>query len=329
MVTPQVFPKPRIFISRCIEFDACRWNGAMIGCDFVRALKPYIEAVTRCPEADIGLGVPRDPVRLVRHEGALALYQVATGRFYTDKMLAYCSAEVARLGDLDGAILKEKSPSCGERDVKIYASADPKAAQNGKGRGFWAEALMQAYPDIQAENEGRLNNFTIREHFYTAVFTRAAFREAKVQGTMRDLVAFHTRNKLLFMACNQAVMRELGRLAANHGQILPKDVFIAYQKLLPRMFQKIPRRGSVVNVLLHAFGYCSSRLESRERSHFLELLEMYKQGRLPLSACQTVLQSWIERFDVEYLRNQSFFQPYPASLIDISDSGKGSGSARE
>ncbi|WP_304226211.1 DUF1722 domain-containing protein [Gracilinema caldarium] len=325
----EIFPKPRIFISRCIEFDACRWNGAMIGCDFVRALKPFIEPVTRCPEAEIGLGVPRNPVRIVRHEGALALFQIATGRFYTKEMLAYCAAEIARLGDLDGAIFKEKSPSCGDRDVKIYASADPLAAQNGKGRGFWAEAFMQAYPDIPEENEGRLNNFTIREHFYTAIFTRAAFRQAKQSGTMKDLVNFHTRNKLLFMAYNQAVMRDLGRLVANHDQLPVGHIFFAYQEQLPRMFQRIPRRGSMVNVLLHAFGYFSGQLENRERSHFLELLEAYQMGRLPLSACQTVLQSWIERFNQEYLRGQSFFRPFPQALIDISDSGKGVGSARE
>ena len=105
------FPKPRVFISRCIEFDACRWNGAMIGCDFVRALKPFIEPVTRCPEAEIGLGVPRNPVRIVRHQGRLELYQIASGKFYTDSMLAYCSAQIPELGELDGAILKEKAPS--------------------------------------------------------------------------------------------------------------------------------------------------------------------------------------------------------------------------
>ncbi len=323
------FPKPRIFISRCIEFDACRWNGAMIGCDFVRALKPYIEPVTRCPEADIGLGIPRDPVRIVRHEGALALLQTATGRFYTKEMGEYCTAETARLGELDGAIFKEKSPSCGDRDVKIYASADPLAAQNGKGRGFWAEAFIQAYPDIPEENEGRLNNFTIREHFYTAIFTRAAFRQAKQSGTMKDLVNFHTKNKLLCMAYNQAVMRDLGRLVANHEQRPPSELFAVYQSQLPRIFQKMPRRGSMVNVLLHAFGYFSEQLEGRERVHFLEMLEKYKSGRLPLSACQTVLQSWTERFDQEYLRGQSFFEPFPQALIDISDSGKGVGSARD
>ncbi|MFZ5366903.1 MAG: YbgA family protein [Spirochaetota bacterium] len=320
------FPKPRIFISRCIEFDACRWNGAMIGCDFVRALKPFIEPVTRCPEAEIGLGVPRNPVRIVRHQGRLELYQIASGKFYTDSMLAYCSAQIPELGELDGAIFKEKSPSCGDREVKIYASADPLAAQNGKGRGFWADALISAYPDIPEENEGRLNNFTIREHFYTAIFTRSAFRETKNLGTMKALVEFHSRNKLLFMAYNQAVMRDLGRLVANHeGRPIP-DLFALYQSQLPRIFQKIPRRGSMVNVLLHAFGYFSDQLEGRERAHFLELLESYQSGRIPLSACQSILQSWIERFDQAYLRSQSFFQPYPPELIDITDSGKGVGS---
>jgi uncharacterized protein YbgA (DUF1722 family)/uncharacterized protein YbbK (DUF523 family) len=327
--TNHTFPRPRIFISRCIEFEACRWNGAMIGCDFVRALKPFIEPVTRCPEVAIGLGVSRDPVRIVRHQGSLALFQIASGRFYTDEMRSYCTDEVSRLGELDGAILKEKSPSCGNRDVKIYASTDPKAAQNGKGRGFWAEALIQAYPDIPEEHEGRLNNFTIREHFYTAIFTRAAFREARSRGAMKDLVAFHSRNKLLFMAYNQALMRDLGRLVANHEQRPVAELFAGYQRLLSRMFQKIPRRGSMINVLLHAFGYISEKIESRERAHFLNLLETYKEERLPLSACQSVLQSWIERFDVEYLRNQTFFQPYPPELIDISDSGKGVGSGRE
>lgn len=320
------FPKPRVFISRCIEFDACRWNGAMIGCDFVRALKPFIEPVTRCPEAEIGLGVPRNPVRIVRHQGRLELYQIASGKFYTDSMLAYCSAQIPELGELDGAIFKEKSPSCGEREVKIYTSADPLAAQNGKGRGFWADALISAYPDIPEENEGRLNNFTIREHFYTAIFTRSAFRETKNLGTMKALVEFHSRNKLLFMAYNQAVMRDLGRLVANHeGRPIP-DLFALYQSQLPRIFQKIPRRGSMVNVLLHAFGYFSDQLEGRERAHFLELMESYQSGRLPLSACQSILQSWIERFDQAYLRSQSFFQPYPPELIDITDSGKGVGS---
>ena len=323
------FPRPRIFISRCIEFEACRWNGAMIACDFVKALKPFIEPVTRCPEAAIGLGIPRDPIRLVYSNNRIELYQPATKRFITGAMNDYCNQETSQLGTLDGAILKEKSPSCGNRDVKIYSGIEPSAPQHSKGIGFWANALMQAYPSIPIENEGRLNNFSIREHFYTAIFTYAAFREAKALGTIKSLIDFQSCNKLLFMAYNQSIMRELGRITANHSELDPVSLFKAYESRLVHLFKKIPRRGSMVNVMLHSFGYFSDKLEARERSYFLELLTTYHAGRIPLSACLSVLKAWIERFDEPYLRCQTFFRPYPEELIDITDSGKGAGSIRE
>lgn len=293
----------------------------MIRSDFVRALLPYIEPLPRCPEVEIGLGIPRDPIRIVKNEeGGLELYQLATGRFYTQAMREYCGREIANLPELDGALLKEKSPSCGPSNVKIYTSAAPNAPQGSKGRGFWADALITAHPALPVENEGRLYNFEIREHFYTAIFTRAAFRAARSNGTTKDLVAFHAQNKLLFLAYNQAAMRDLGRIVANPGHEPVHVLFAAYEAQLARMFQRIPRRGAIINVLLHAFGYCSENLDQRERSHFLSVLEQYKNERIPLSACQTVLGSWIERFDISYLRDQSFFQPYPPELIDTADS---------
>lgn len=328
-IDDRVYPKPRIFISRCIEFEACRWNGAMISCDFVRALKPFIEPVTRCPEAAIGLGIPRDPIRLVYSNGKLELYQPATGRFITSQMSNDCNQEMSQLGILDGAILKEKSPSCGNREVKVYASIEPSAPLHSKSQGFWTNALMVAYPHIPIENEGRLNNFSIREHFYTAIFTYAAFRNAKAVGTMKALIDFHSCNKLLFMAYNQSVMRELGRITANHTEQNLQSCYAAYESKLTHIFKKIPRRGSMINVMLHGFGYFSDKLESRERSYFLDLLNTYLAGRVPLSACLSVLTAWVERFNETYLRCQTFFRPYPQELIDITDSGKGSGSMRE
>lgn len=72
------FPTPRVVLSRCIEFDHCRWNGMVIASDVVKLLKPHVEFVTVCPEVAIGLGVPRDPIRLIDVGGAVHLYQPAT-----------------------------------------------------------------------------------------------------------------------------------------------------------------------------------------------------------------------------------------------------------
>ena len=53
-------------ISRCIDFDSCRYNGQVIRASLREELEPHVDFVPICPELEIGLGVPRDPVRLVR-----------------------------------------------------------------------------------------------------------------------------------------------------------------------------------------------------------------------------------------------------------------------
>lgn len=229
----------------------------MISSIFVKALKPYADFVTLCPEADIGLGIPRSPIRIVKEEGELHLYQPASGRDITGEMKDYTRREVPALEGLDGFILKEKSPSCGNREVKIYAGKGKDAQTAGKGAGFFGAAVLESFPGLQVENEGRLGNFTIREHFYMAVFNHASFRRVKDARTMKALVQFQAENKLLFMACNQAVMRELGRCTVNLDKRPLDTVFDEYERLLSRMFAKIPRRGSHVNVLMHALGYFS------------------------------------------------------------------------
>ena len=43
----------------------------------------------------------------------------------------------------------------------------------------------------------------------------ADFRKVKSEGSMKDLVRFHTENKYLLMAYNQAELRKLGAIVAN------------------------------------------------------------------------------------------------------------------
>ena len=58
-------PRPTVIASRCLGFAKCRYNGQTISDDFVRKLEPHVEFVTTCPEVEIGLGVPRNPIRIV------------------------------------------------------------------------------------------------------------------------------------------------------------------------------------------------------------------------------------------------------------------------
>lgn len=61
--------KPILGVSKCLEFDNCRYDGKMIGNDFVRKLKDHVDFVPVCPEMGIGLGNPRPPIRLVKIGG--------------------------------------------------------------------------------------------------------------------------------------------------------------------------------------------------------------------------------------------------------------------
>jgi uncharacterized protein YbgA (DUF1722 family) len=118
-------------------------------------------------------------------------------------------------------------------------------------------------------------------------------------------------------------MRALGRLVANAERRPLSEIAEQYTVGFARALARPPRRASAVNVLQHAFGYVSDRLTARERSSFLETLAGYRVGQLPLAAASGLMRSLIVRFDVAYLSDQVFFQPYPKELMDVLDSGKG------
>lgn len=218
----RTFPKPVVVTSRCFEFDACRYSGQTITNNFVEVLVPWVEFRPVCPELEIGLGVPRDPIRIVRKGGERRLVQPSTGRDLTALMREFSARFLGSLGDADGFILKSRSPSCGLGDAKEFPDAENEAA-SGRGSGFFAGAVMERFPGLAVEDEGRLRNFRIREHFLTELYTLARFRDVRNAGTASALVNFHTDNKLLLMSYSQKEMRALGRITANARPFSPAE----------------------------------------------------------------------------------------------------------
>lgn len=315
--------KPVIGVSRCLGFAACRWNGACLNDPTVDALRGWVEFRTFCPEVEIGLGAPRPPIRLVGRANSpeVAVVQPETGRDVTGEMRAFARDRLPELADADGFILKSKSPSCGPRSVKVFKDALP-GKNVDYAAGVFGRAVLDTFPELPVEDEGRLSNFIIREHFLTRVFTLARFRAAAA-GAMRDLVAFHSDCKYLFMAYNQESLRRLGRIVANPERLPFAEAAERYRRELAVTLAHPMRFTNAINVLLHIFGYFSDKLGDAEKAFFLDHLERYRQARIPLSVMQGVLRAWAARFDVGYLLGQHFFQPYPEALVAITDSGKG------
>ena len=193
----RTFNKPNIVISKCLGFETCRYNGQVINDEYVNKLSKFVNYIPVCPECEIGLGVPRFPIRIVKEKDNLKLVQPKTGKDCTKDMIRFSENFLKGLKNIDGFILKFRSPSCGINDVSIYPSLE-KSAPVGKGPGFFGSKVMEMFPGLSIEHEGRLKNFKLREHALTKLFALAGFRDH--QGKMADLVKFHSNNKYLFMA---------------------------------------------------------------------------------------------------------------------------------
>jgi uncharacterized protein YbgA (DUF1722 family) len=237
-------------------------------------------------------------------------------------METFCNQFVSDVDGADGFLLKARSPSCGTRDVKIYNETGNlmSAAQR---QGFFGRAAMIRFGDAAVEDEGRLRNFLIRERFLTMLYAIARFRLLLREPSMARLTSFHAQHKLLLMAYSEVVMRQLGKVGANEEHKPVADVFGQYGAILPFAFARPPKYTAAINVLMHALGYFKDDLNSDEKAFFLDSLQRYRAGRVPLSVPVGILRSWVVRFSEPYLSQQALFQPYPEALMDIADSGRG------
>jgi uncharacterized protein YbbK (DUF523 family) len=154
-------PRPIVVISRCIDFDSCRYNGKVIRASLREKLEPLVELRPVCPELEIGLGVPRDPVVLERAPDGVHMLQPATGRDLTQAMDSFSARFLDALGAVDGFILKSRSPSCAVRDYE-------------GGPGLFAARVLERFPEAVVEDEARLADDELRREFLDTV--RAAHR---------------------------------------------------------------------------------------------------------------------------------------------------------
>tara|TARA_Y100001970_G_scaffold219373_1_gene269155 strand:+ start:684 stop:1637 length:954 start_codon:yes stop_codon:yes gene_type:complete len=312
------FIKPKIIISKCLEFDACRYDGQIINNKYIKILKKYIDFKHICPEVEIGMDIPRDAIRLIKNKNDLEkkLYQPKTKKYFTTKMNSFSKKYLEQINTIDGFILKSDSPSCGINTAKIYPKTGNVAAE-GRESGLFASHILSMFPDHPKEEEKRLNNVFIREHFYTSIFSIADFRKVE---TVDSLYKYHAKHKYLFMSYNQLLMRKMGQIAASANKKNIKCTITKYHKVLLKLFRRKSRIPSNINTHMHVMGYFKKMLSHKEKMHFLDILEQYRNKQIPISSVNSILLSWINRFGNKYLEKQSFFEPFPKELINKNKS---------
>jgi uncharacterized protein YbgA (DUF1722 family)/uncharacterized protein YbbK (DUF523 family) len=306
----------RLGISACLLGQPVRFDGGHKRDPFLTTgLGPFVEWVPVCPEDESGLGTPREAMRLVRGDAGLRLLTVRSRRDVTEKLTAYSAVRVRELATLglDGFVLKKDSPSCGLTRTKVYS-------ENGvpvrAGRGLFAEALCKALPTLPMEEEGRLCDPAIREHFIERVFAHHRLRQLIRRGpSIGDLVQFHTRHKLLLLAHAPARYAELGRLVARAGSRSVERLTVEYAQPFMAALATAVTRGRHVNVLQHVIGYFRGLLSSAARHDLAATIAAYQRGVVPLVVPMRLVTHYATLHDVRYLREQVYFDPYPDDLM--------------
>lgn len=304
--------KPRVGISACLLGRPVRFDGGHKRHDWIcDDLAVHVEWAHVCPEVALGLGVPRDTVRLqgTPHRDA-RLVITRTAEDLTVAAVRMSHNLIDGVGVLDGFILKKESPTCGLERVKVYSDRSGMPARSGVG--VFARCLRERLPLLPMIEEGRLSDVEQRERFVTLLFAHHRLRT--IESSVSQLQVLHRSYKLLLLEHSPALYRELGRIVANEERLEPASLLKRYAPLFIKILALPTSRGRRANVLEHAVGYFKDRLDSREKRQVLEAIHDYRAGALPLIAPLTLLRHLVRKFSVEYLEEQRFFWPEPEAL---------------
>jgi len=307
----------RLGISACLLGEEVRWDAGHKRDPFLNdTLGPFVEWVSVCPEVDIGLGIPRETIRLVGDAAAPRLVAPKSGRDLTADMGRYARSKVQEMAalDLSGFVLKKDSPSCGMERVRVYEREGARAVR--KGTGMFARALLEALPLLPVEEEGRLHDPDLRENFVTRIFAYRRWRDlTAARWTVGDLVTFHTEHKLLVMAHSPTHYTALGRLVAAGKKTPRPELEREYGAGLMAALGRIATARKNTNVLFHALGYFKRRLSDDEKREMVETIETYHQGLVPLIVPITLLRHYVRRYQEPYLSRQVWLSPHPKELM--------------
>ncbi|MNB94194.1 hypothetical protein D3C75_413430 [compost metagenome] len=307
--------KPKIAISACLMGLDVRYNGGHKESRLCsRTLTDYFDFIPVCPEVAIGLGVPRQPIRLVGSADQPEAVGTLDHNLNVTQPLATYGQEMAvQLGEICGYIFMQNSPSCGLERVKVY-HANGARADSG-GRGIYARAFCLRHPDLPVEEDGRLNDPVLRENFLTRVFAYNAWQQLRQEGmSRRSLTDFHSRYKYLLMAHNPVQYKTLGNLLGNMGKTDPQELGPRYFSELMAALKKCATRRTHTNVLQHLSGYLKQAISGEDKREVQHVISQYRLGIVPLVVPLTLLKHHFRQHPDPYIAQQVYLQPHPENL---------------
>lgn len=297
----------RVGISACLLGQPVRYDGRDKRQAFLVELGRHVEWVPVCPEVEVGMGVPREPIGLVQlGNGSLAL-RAASGADWTRRMARFAARRVVALGRqrLAGYVFKSRSPSCGLGGVPVTSLSD---ARVGESAGRFAAVLAARLPHLPVVEEDGLARSDALDHFLERVHAHA--RLARLWAgryTPARLIAFHRAHELLLLA-HPTARTDFARLLARAGR-LPR---VRLRPLYDAAFSATLARPATRAGHLRALARVGLALPPSHRPDFAAAVLAYRGG----SATWHELAAAFRDLAAGHPGGELYFSPYPAALLE-------------
>ena len=307
--------KITIGVSACLLGREVRFDGGHKRSRFITdTLAEYLGFVAFCPEVAIGMGTPRQPIRLTGDASNPVAVGVKTPELdVTQPLRTYGKKVAGDIHDLCGFIFKKDSPSCGMQRVKVY---NDKGMSEHSGAGLFAREIMNAHPLLPVEEEGRLNDADLRDNFITRVYVYARWKTLINNGLSKSgLIKFHAAHKYLVMSHNTVMYRQLGQMLSDLTRASLADIADRYFAGLMQALSVPATRKRHANVLQHLLGYLKNNLDSACRADIDKTIDAYRRGEFPLVVPVRLLQHHFSIHAHPYIKKQVYLNPHPQALL--------------
>jgi len=159
-------------VSQCLMGDNVRYDGKTKAHDFIiKRLAAVFDIRSICPEVEIGLPVPRNPIQLVYCQGRIRATEVEDASAdYTCQLQDHAQKLIPKLADISAYIFKARSPSCGVGTTPVLHLQETRS-------GVFAAQIMALHPWLPVVDESALDEHNRREQFIEALFCFAAYKK--------------------------------------------------------------------------------------------------------------------------------------------------------
>ena len=305
-------------ISSCLIGNNVRYNGGNANKKFFTTdWGEIFKYIPICPEVASGFGVPREPIYLESNNNIITVKTVDTKKDVTKNIYSGCEKVLSSLPDISGFVLKKASPSCGVGTVKVYNNK--KGILTSKADGKFCELLKIKYPYLPIEDEGRLNDPKLREHFIKRVFllhqAKVMLKEAK---NLLELQSFHRKHKFILRLHSPIGQRRLGKLLCKQ-EISIEKLKEKYFNLFITLFDKVAKHGQHYSILQRLLKDINKLISKEEKVSLHKNIKLFYKGIMPLVVPIELINQYVLKYDIKILKEQSYLNLYPKELGLVND----------